>query len=110
MIIVKWDIEEAAVLIDFYLKHQGLSHSKEELSILTRLFRKRAVAKGIAIDEKFRNRSGLSMQLGCIHYVAMDGKGGGSNASKLFYDTYALSQTDTERFNSIVRQFYLQYS
>lgn len=110
MIKVKWDVEEAAVLIDFYLKHQGLSHSKEELSVLTRLFRKRAIAKGITIDEKFRNGSGLSMQLGCIHYVATDGKEGFSNASKLFYDTYSLYQTDAERFNQIVQGFYNQYA
>lgn len=111
MIKVKWNIEEAAVLVDCYIKNgSGLSVPEYELDTLTTLFRKRAVDLGILFDEKFRNRSGLKMQIACIHYVATDGAEGMSNASKLFYEAYELYSANPKQFEEIVRGFYRKYS
>mgnify|MGYP001078384147 CR=1 FL=1 len=82
---VKWDLEEAVVLLDFYIKSGcTLNINRDKLEELSLVLNKRAKIKGIVVDEKFRNISGLSMQIGCIHYIATDGKEGFSNASKIF--------------------------
>ena len=111
MIKVKWELEEAVALFDVYFKNDGnLNVSEDRLGNLTKMYIKRAKDNGIIIDEKFRNLSGLKIQLGCIHYVVTDGKEGMSNASKLFYDTYELYKNDAEKFQWILKEFYRKYS
>lgn len=111
MIKVHWDLEEAVALFDIYLKNGGhLSIPEDILVKLRNMYIKRAHDNGIIIDEKFRNLSGLKMQLGCIHYVVTDGKEGMSNASKLFYDTYELYKNDAEKFSQILKEFYIKYA
>lgn len=111
MIKVKWELEEAVALFDVYFKNDGnLNVSEDILGNLTEMYIKRAKDNGIIVDEKFRNLSGLKIQLGCIHYVVTDGKEGMSNASKLFYDTYELYKNDAEKFQRILKEFYRKYS
>lgn len=70
MIKVHWELEEAVALFDIYFKNGGsLNISEDMLVNLRDMYIKRARNNGIIIDEKFRNLSGLKMQLGCIHYV-----------------------------------------
>ena len=73
------------------------------------MYIKRAQYKGIIIDEKFRNLFGLKMQLACIHYVVTAGREGMSNVSKVFYDTYELYKNDDEKFQQILKEFYIKY-
>lgn len=111
MIKVKWELEEAVVLFDAYFKNGGnLNLSEDTFGSLTDMYIKRAQDNGIIIDEKFRNLSGLKIQLACIHYVVTSGKEGMSNASKLFYDTYELYKNDAEKFQQILKEFYRKYS
>lgn len=84
--------------------------SEDTLGSLTDMYIKRAKNNGIIIDEKFRNLSGLKIQLACIHYVVTSGKEGMSNASKLFHDTYELYKNDAEKFQQILKEFYRKYS
>lgn len=49
------------------------------------------------------------MQIGCIHYIATDGKEGFSNASKIF-KAYELFESDSTKFNCIAEDFYKKYS
>ena len=108
---VNWDLEEAVVLYDLYFRSgRTLKVAKNEIDILTCMYKKRAKDLGIVIDEKFRNYSGLRMQIGCIHYVVTCGKEGMSNASKLFYDTYELCKYEPEKFQQILKEFYEKYS
>ena len=111
MIRVKWDLEEAVALCDLYIKSGcSLNIEKNKLEELSVVLNKRAGIKGIVVDDKFRNVSGLSMQIGCIHYVATEGKEGFSNASKFFYEAYELFESNPSKFNLIVDDFYKQYS
>lgn len=111
MIKVKWELEEAVALFDVYFNNAGnLNVSEDILTRLTEMYIKRANIKGILIDEKFRNISGLRMQLGCIHYVVTSGNEGMSNASKLFYDTYELYNSEPDKFQQILKEFNEQYS
>lgn len=111
MIRVKWDLEEAVALCDLYIKSErSLNIEKDKIEELSAVLNKRARIKGIIIDDKFRNVSGLSMQIGCIHYVATGGKEGFSNASKIFYEAYELFEKNLSDFNLIVEEFYRKYS
>ena len=108
---VTWDLEEAVVLLDFYIKSGcTLYINRDKLEELSLVLNKRAKIKGIVVDEKFRNIAGLSMQIGCIHYIATDGKEGFSNASKIFFKAYELFESDPSKFNCIAEDFYKKYS
>lgn len=102
---------KAVALFDIYFKNGGnLNVSEDILVNLRDIYIKRAQKNGIIIDEKFRNLSGLKIQLGCIHYVVTAGREGMSNASKLFYDTYELYKNDVEKFQQILKEFYIKYT
>ena len=110
MIRVPWELEEAVVLMDLYFKHGStLSIPNDELLNLSNLYRNRATMLGIHVDDKFRNLSGMKMQLGCIHYVVTGGKEGMSGASRLFYQTYDLYRDDPKLFKYICNEFYDKY-
>ena len=110
MIKVKWDLEEAVALYDLYLKSgQTLSVDADKLNELSEIMKNRATIIGLTVDEKFRNLTGLSMQIGCIHYVVTEGREGLSNVSKVFYDAYDLYKEYPYKFNEIVEDFYCKY-
>lgn len=108
---VKWELEEAVVLFNLYFKNGStLSVEEEALRSLSRMYQKRAELLKLDTDSKFRNLSGLRLQLGCVHYVVTGGREGMSNASRLFYQTYELFLTDPERFTRICDEFYQKYA
>ena len=110
MIKVKWDLEEAVVLYDLYFKSGAtLSVDTEKLNELSAIMKNRAAVKGMQIDEKYRNVTGLTMQIGCIHYVVTDGKEGLSNVSKIFYEAYDLYKKEPMKFNQMIEEFYCKY-
>lgn len=110
MIRVKWELEEAVVLCDLYIKSDCLlKKAKRKFKDLSVVLNKRAKINGIVVDEKFRNVSGISKQIGCIHYVATGGTEGFSNVSKIFYEAYELFKNNPLEFNSIVEEFYKKY-
>ena len=74
MIRVRWELEEAVALMDLYFRCGAtLSVPNDELLKLSQIYRDRANILGLNVDDKFRNLSGMKMQLGCIHYVVTDG-------------------------------------
>lgn len=110
MIRVRWELEEAVALMDLYFGCGAtLSVPNDELLKLSQIYRNRANILGLDVDDKFRNLSGMKMQLGCIHYVVTDGKEGMSGASKLFYQTYDLYKNNPENFQKICNHFYDKY-
>lgn len=111
MLRIRWQPEEAAVLLDFYLKHgSSLRISEDDLLHLSQIYKKRAKILGLKTDEKFRNLPGMKLQLACIHYVATNGKEGMSGASKLFYEIYDLFKNNPSHFYEIVNSFYFKYT
>ena len=110
MLKVKWDLEEAVALYDLY-RQTGctLNVPKKELENLSIIFRKRSKMLGLKVDDKFRNLSGLRMQIGCIHYVVTDGREGLSNTGTLFYQVDDLFHTKPEIYRMILNEFYQKY-
>ena len=108
---VKWELEEAVALFDLYFKNGStLSVDENALRSLSRMYQKRAELLKLDTDSKFRNLSGLWLQLGCVHYVVTGGKEGMSNASRLFYQTYELFLTEPDKFRDICETFYKFYT
>lgn len=107
---IKWELEEAVVLFELYFgEGQTLSVPIEKLEHLSRLFFNRACTLGLEVDEKYRNVSGLKLQLACVHYVVTGGRSGMANVSKLFCDTYDLYLNDKDRYNAVLNAFHAKY-
>lgn len=107
MIKVKWDLEKAVVLYDLYFKSGAtLSVDTEKLNELSANMKNRAAVKWVQIDEKYRNITGMTMQIGCIHYVVTDGKEGLSNVSKIFYEAYDLYKKESMESDQMIEEFY----
>ena len=110
MIRVRWELEEAVALMDLYFRYGAtLSVPNDELLKLSQIYRNRANILGLNVDDKFRNLSGMKMQLGCIHYVVTGGKEGMSGASNLFYKTYDLYKNNPCEFQNVCKKFYAAY-
>ena len=110
MIRVRWDLEEAVVLFDLYLRFGNtLKIPEDEIDKLSQLYNKRAHKLGLKTDEKFRNVAGLRMQLACFHYIVTDGREGLSSYSKLFDETYKLYCLEPDKFKRIAVNFYNEY-
>lgn len=108
---VCWDLEEAVVLFDLYFRNgKHLDIPEEDIARLSQILIIRGQRLGWHINEKFRNISGLRLQLACIHFVVTDGAEGMANASKLFYETYDLIQNQPDRFEDILHKFYQKYT
>lgn len=111
MVKVKWDLDEAVILCDAYIKSgKTMNVKKSILENLSILLNKRAKEKGMIVDEKFRNIYGLSMQIRCIHHIATNGREGLSNVGKIFSEAYDLSENNPKEFYSIVDDFYQKYA
>ena len=107
---IPWEQEEAVVLIDAYLNNgSSLKIPASEIQHISDLLRERGRILGIPVDDKFRNSTGINMQIACIHYIATNGQSGMANASKLFYDTYELARKDPEAFQKILLSFHQRF-
>lgn len=109
---ILWAEEEAVALFDLFFQYNGDLNAIPQVKIeyLSYCYQKRAKELHLDIDDKFRNYSGLSMQLGCLKYVVSGGKEGFSGASQLFHDTYKLYLENKTKFFSILSDFYKKYS
>ena len=111
MIKIKWDLSEAVALFATYMEEGAtLSVSTEKLMLLSEMYKRKAKEAGLNVDEKFRNLSGLKMQLGCIHYVVTNGSEGMSNASRIFYEAYDLYRNNPAAFTQIKKDFFKKYA
>ena len=108
---INWELEEAVVLMDLYLKKQDYRKiSDEDLMYLRKFYLNRAKILNLNYDIKFRNIHGLKMQLEGIHHIVMDGREGLSNVGKVFYQALDLYKFNQKGFYKYVHDFYDKYS
>lgn len=103
---VIWDEEEAALLVDTYRRIQATPSQKNELlHQLSDVLRKRAVSKGLEINEHFRNFNGMKLQYELLRYLMTDGEQGLSeNIAKTIAEVAELYRSEPEKFNKILRK------
>jgi len=101
---MKWDIDEAVLLLELYGKLKVADKGTREHLILnfSNLLIKRAIDMGIEVDNKFRNVNGIKMQLQNFTYVITDGKTGLLSASNLFKTVYNIYTNDRVRYNKML--------
>ena len=74
---ILWDRDEALILLDGLLSAlNGEQPRMKVVQSISEELRKRAVNKGIEIDDVFRNTNGISMQLQTMEYIFTDGEKG----------------------------------
>ena len=64
---IPWDIEEAVLMLDMLLKSlDGKLTRKEAIRQVSEKLRRRAVNRGITIDDIFRNENGITFQMSAL--------------------------------------------
>lgn len=96
---IPWDEHEQAFLLCALIK--VLNHERERKSIVNEVssqLRDYALARGIPIDEKFRNRNGINLQMSCLEYAFTNGKTGLYINSGWYYTIIQKYKNDYERY------------
>ena len=102
---ISWDEYETALLIDACCKYNQNKVSRmEAISYVSKTLRKRALGRGIKIDDVFRNENGISMQFTIMNALLLHQKSGLHNASKLFKDIAAMYEEDRDSFEKILQK------
>lgn len=99
-----WDRYEVAFLLNYCLKTEaGDMSRKEAVDIVSNTLRERAIVRGVEIDETFRNKNGISMQMSAIRncYLRRDQ---GLAGSKLFREIVALYKSDHDALERILQE------
>lgn len=110
MIKIKWSIEEAVALFDLYKSYENYRDIPDsEIDELSRVLRHRAELLGLKIDEKYRNKTGLRMQLECIQFIVSDGTEGIKNVGQVFRDVFKLYEELPSIYSLILEDFNFKY-
>ena len=106
-----WDEEEAALLVDTYRRIEATPSQKNELlHQLSDVLRKRAISKGLEIDERFRNFNGMKLQYELLRYLMTDGEQGLSeNVAKTIAEMAEIYRSEPEKFNKILRKTLIKH-
>ena len=101
-----WDEEEAALLVDTYRRIEATPSQKNELlHQLSDVLRKRAISKGLEIDERFRNFNGMKLQYELLRYLMTDGEQGLSeNVAKTIAEVADFYRFEPENFVYILHR------
>jgi len=101
---IPWDIYEAVILLDSYLKVRNDSATKlREVKRVSQELRKKAVSSGIEIDDIFRNINGISFQMQSMA-TAFEGENRGKDASSLFIEIVKLYREDNDSYQRILEE------
>ncbi len=104
---ILWDRDEALILLDGLLSVlNGEQPRLRAVKAVSEELRKRAVDKGIEIDEVFRNTNGISMQMGVMEYIYTDGEHGLKKSSMppLFQEVVTLYKTDRPTYEKLLKE------
>lgn len=98
---IPWSEYEAVIIVNaFYQCKAGIIRKKDAVKKVSDELRRIAVAKGIAIDDVFRNENGIAMQMATLEHIYTEGKSGLRSGSKLFRETMRLFSEDPDCFST----------
>ena len=102
---IPWDVEEAVLMLDVLLKSlDGKLARKEAIHQVSEKLRRRAVNRGIEIDDIFRNENGITFQMSALEaaYTGMNTKL--KQPTKLFTETVNLYRNQRELYERILKE------
>ena len=101
---IPWDIYEAALLLDACMRIDAKEVSRNKaIRELSLLLRRKAINRGIIIDEIFRNENGISFQLAHIKKILTGNKNGLNSSAKIFTEIVNIYRYEPNRYQSILR-------
>lgn len=102
---IPWDKYETAVLIDACIQViNGKTDKNSAIKIVSEKLRKRAVNNGITIDNVYRNKNGIKMQMTMIMSMICGEEPGLYNASRVFYEMVEMYRTEYLTFSTILKK------
>ena len=102
---IPWDVEEAVLMLDVLLKSlDGKLARKEAIHQVSEQLRRRAVNRGIEMDDIFRNENGITFQMSALEaaYTGMNTKL--KQPTKLFTETVNLYRNQRELYERILKE------
>ena len=102
---IPWDIEEAVLMLDMLLKSlDGKLTRKEAIRQVSEKLRRRAVNRGITIDDIFRNENGITFQMSALEVAYTGIKTKLKQPTKLFAETVNLYRNHRELYEEILKE------
>lgn len=102
---IPWDIEESVLMLDALLKSlDGELTRKEAIHQVSEKLRKRAINKGIEIDDIFRNENGITFQMSAMEVAYTGVSTKLKQPTKLFIETVELYRNHREDYEEILRE------
>ena len=102
---ISWNRQETALLIDAYLRIKaGEVKKRNAVLALSARLRNRMILNGIEVSEKYRNESGIVLQMSSIEFCFTDGQQGLKPSNALFPEMCSLYHSDRNQFNLILAQ------
>lgn len=102
---VPWNLEEAVILHDAYMRVvQGKITRSDAIGEVSVKLRALAEASGIEIDDKFRNKNGIGIQLSIMEFVLTNGQRGLGHPPKIFIKAAELYNTDMRAYENILKR------
>ena len=102
---IPWDIEEAVLMLDMLLKSiDGKLTRKEAIRQVSEKLRRRAVNRGITIDDIFRNENGITFQMSALEVAYTGIKTKLKQPTKLFVETVNLYRNHRELYEEILKE------
>ena len=99
-----WDIHEAVILLDIFLKYQAGELSKKvAVQQASAKLRSMALNRGVEIDDVFRNENGLSFQIASME-SAVVGRTIMKPASALFTEVVHIYRTDPNHYHKLLEE------
>ena len=108
---MKWEFEEAVLLIDlfYYTKLHNKTENENAILELSSFLGNRAKQLGYDVDDKFRNLTGIKMKLQNIEYIASGGEQGLAAYSDMDKRAYDFSLDKSAEFYEIVSDIKNKY-
>lgn len=102
---IPWDIEEAVLMLDMLLKSiDGRLTRKEAIRQVSEKLRRRAVNRGITIDDIFRNENGITFQMSALEVAYTGRKTRLKQPTKIFVETVNLYRNNREFYEEILKE------
>lgn len=102
---IPWDIEEAVLMLDMLLKSiDGKLTRKEAIRQASEKLRRRAVNRGITIDDIFRNENGITFQMSALEVAYTGRKTKLKQPTKLFVETVNLYRNNRELYEEVLKE------
>ena len=100
---ISWNRYETVLLVDAYQRIKAGEVKKRDAVIsLSERLRNRMLINGIEINDKYRNESGIVLQMSAIDYCFTDGTHGLKPSNSLFPEVCLIYLTNRREFNTLL--------